>query len=387
VGPLKLALVTPGGFGPGGRKHVIPALVDLAGELARRHEVHVFAFGGSGGVTRHELYGAQIHQLGDPTRLDPPSPPQRARTLVRLAQQLWRELRAAGRGRRFDLFHGFWAAEPGLFAIAAARFQRVPVAVSLGGGEAIWIPEIGYGGAGSRFGQALTAAVFRGAATLTVGSAFARSFLPAAAQARTEIVPLGADVARFEAPVERSPGPPWRLVHVGSINRVKDHRTLLDAFAALRQQLGDVTLDCVGEDTLAGEMQAYARTLPPAVSDAVRFHGFLEREALAALYRGAHLLLLSSRYESQSVAVLEAAAAGVPTVGTAVGLLPTLAPEAAQTVRVGDAQGLAAAAREVLTDEALRRQIGRAAQAFARQHDVRATAAAFERMYSALISG
>jgi glycosyltransferase involved in cell wall biosynthesis len=63
------------------------------------------------------------------------------------------------------------------------------------------------------------------------------------------------------------------------------------------------------------------------------------------------LFVLSSRYESQSLAALEAAACGCPVVGTAVGLLPELlGPQ--QLAPAGDAPALAAAMLRLLRDPA-----------------------------------
>ena len=57
---MKIALVTPGGFSPDGRFDVIPALLALTAELARRHDVHVFAFGGRGQAVRYPSGGASV---------------------------------------------------------------------------------------------------------------------------------------------------------------------------------------------------------------------------------------------------------------------------------------------------------------------------------------
>ena len=154
---------------------------------------------------------------------------------------------------------------------------------------------------------------------------------------------------------------------------------LLAAFARVAAREDDVTLDCAGEDTLSGEIQAHAVAL--GLGARVRFHGFVPNDELAALYRGAHLHVVSSRYESQSVAVLEAAAAGLATVGTAVGLLPALAPDAASIGAPGDAAALADAVVRLLGDAAGRAAMGARAQAFARAHDARFTASAFEATY------
>jgi glycosyltransferase involved in cell wall biosynthesis len=168
-------------------------------------------------------------------------------------------------------------------------------------------------------------------------------------------------------------------VHVANLNEVKDQTTLLRAFRRVVDRLGDVRLDCAGEDALRGEIQAGAIEL--GLGDRVTFHGFLPQQQLAELYRRAHLNVLSSRHESQAVVVLEAASAGLPTVGTRVGLLDTLSPGAASAVPVGDAAALADAITALLADDAAREAMGAAAQAFARAHDVRWTAAAFEAIY------
>jgi glycosyltransferase involved in cell wall biosynthesis len=176
------------------------------------------------------------------------------------------------------------------------------------------------------------------------------------------------------------------LLHVANLNVVKDQDTLLSAFAQVAGRLGgDVTLDCVGADARAGAVQARAQAL--GLGDRIRFHGLLPPDRLAPFYRAAHLLVLSSRYESQGVVVLEAGAAGLPTVGTAVGLLPTLAPRAAQCVPPGQPGALAGAICDLLADDPRRQAMGAAAQEFARAHDGAATARAFEEIYRRLAAG
>ena len=160
---------------------------------------------------------------------------------------------------------------------------------------------------------------------------------------------------------------------------------LLAAMRRLVDRLGDVRLDCVGEDALDGDVQRRAAAL--GLGAHVVFHGFLPQDELAGFYRRAHLNLLASRYESQGVVVLEAAAAGLPTVGTAVGLLPTLAPEAARAVPPGDSGALADAVSGWLLDPAAREAAGAAAQHFANEHDAAWTARTFERLYGALRTG
>ncbi len=360
--------MVPGGFDPGGQQGVIPALLGLAEALARRYDVRVFAAAGRGGVARYRVAGVEVTQRpgGEPA--------------AALARAFWRWTRDAG---PFDVLHAFWADRTALLATAFARAGGAPSVVSIGGGEAVWLADLRYGGAGSIRSRAVMRAALRLAGVVTAGTSFAARPLPPALPARIEIVPLGIDVARFAPPpVPPRAGPPWRLIHVANLNRVKDQPTLLAALRRTVDRLGDVRLDCAGEDTLGGEIQDRARAL--GLGEHVTFHGFVPQARLAALMREAHLNVLSSRHESQAVVVLEAAAAGVPTVGTRVGLLDTLAPGAARAVPVGDAAALGDAIVDLLRDTSAREAMGAAAQAFARAHDLDWTARRFEDLYARL---
>jgi glycosyltransferase involved in cell wall biosynthesis len=85
-----------------------------------------------------------------------------------------------------------------------------------------------------------------------------------------------------------------------------------------------------------------------------------------------------------SAVVLEAAAAGLPTVGTTVGLVAEMAPDRALAVPVGDPKALAQGALDLLRDEQKRLSLGRAAQEFARRYDADWTAGQLEATYAAL---
>jgi glycosyltransferase involved in cell wall biosynthesis len=171
---------------------------------------------------------------------------------------------------------------------------------------------------------------------------------------------------------------------VGSLNRVKDQDTLLRAAARLRDRGVDFHLEIVGEDTLAGAVQRLASELDLAGTgsgDHVEFLGFLPQHLLRLHMEQADLLLVASRHEAGPVAVLEAAVTGVPTVGTAVGLLQEWAPNAAVTVSVGDAEALANETAALLQDEERRLQIAAAAQTLAIAEDADFTARATLDLY------
>jgi glycosyltransferase involved in cell wall biosynthesis len=139
----------------------------------------------------------------------------------------------------------------------------------------------------------------------------------------------------------------------------------------------------VGEDTLNGEMQALSEHLK--LAEIVRFYGFLTQRQLRPLLEDADLMVLSSRHETGPVVALEAAIAGVPTVGTMVGHIAEWAPDAAVAVPVGDCTRLAAAVHQVLDDEDMRLRIAREAHERAVREDADHTAELVTALYARLL--
>jgi glycosyltransferase involved in cell wall biosynthesis len=83
------------------------------------------------------------------------------------------------------------------------------------------------------------------------------------------------------------------------------------------------------------------------IQDFVTFHGKVPHLNLVDYYNAVDLLLVSSLYESQSMVVLEAGACGLPTVGTAVGILSELE-DAVRKVPAQDALAFAQAIMDMI---------------------------------------
>ncbi len=369
---MRIALIVPGvgGYCRDGHERVIPVLLALIQRLAQRHEVLVVPLD-QAERRRYPLLGATVATLG---RTTGPG----AGWLVGL-QRLISVLRYEG--ARPDVLHAFWAGRPGAWAVAAGHLLRVPVVLSIGGGELVWLPQIGYGGHGSWLKRAKTSLVLRMADAV---SACSRYSLGALTETREDALwlPWGVDWKLFDAPVERPPGPPWRLLHVASINQVKDQATLLRAVRLVVDHGITFELDCIGEDTLGGSLQRMSVEL--GLETIVRFHGFKPANQVVPFYRQAHLYVHSSLHESMAAVVLEAAAAGVPTVGTAVGLVAEMAPAAALAVPVQNPEALAKGILALVHNPEERVRLGRAAQQFARTYDADWTVAQFEALYARL---
>jgi glycosyltransferase involved in cell wall biosynthesis len=170
-----------------------------------------------------------------------------------------------------------------------------------------------------------------------------------------------------------------RLVHVASLNPVKDQTTLLHALGQLADRGRDFRLDVVGEDTLGGRIQAL--TVELGLTGRVRFHGFLTHRELRPIVEAAHLAVVSSRHEAGPVVALEAAAVGVPTVGTCVGHISEWNEAAALAVPCQNSAALADALELVLDDEDLRIRLANEALRRAKVADANATSRGFGEIY------
>jgi glycosyltransferase involved in cell wall biosynthesis len=364
---MKVAILVPGGLDRSGEQRVIPALLWLIERLAREVEVHAFAFAPAETYERYELLGAHVHATAKGLRS------VRAGAAV-LAEH--------ARGR-FDVLHAFWASRPGTVAVPLGHMLRIPVIVHFAGGETAALPDIGYGSLCNRRGRLAIRSVLRAATVVTAPS---RPIVEAAARLGREPVRLPLGVARDAwppcPPRPRDTTRPARLIHVASLNHVKDPFTLLGALSRLAERGAAFTLDIVGEDTLHGLVEARAHSL--GIADRVRFAGFRTQSELRPLVLSADLMVMASRHEAGPIAVLEAAMSGVPTAGTAVGHLLEWAGTAAAVAPPGDAEALAHAIDALLQDESRRLALAAAAHVYAVSEDADYTAARVLELYRQL---
>ncbi len=119
----------------------------------------------------------------------------------------------------------------------------------------------------------------------------------------------------------------------------------------------------------------------------VVFHGRVPHPDLKRYYQAADLFVQSSFFESQGMAVLEAAACGVPVAGTATGILPEIVP-AGWTSPVGDPQALADVMSALLANPVDRqRQAAKITANVREQFGVEFTARRLATEYQSLIKG
>jgi polysaccharide biosynthesis protein PelF len=136
---------------------------------------------------------------------------------------------------------------------------------------------------------------------------------------KLRIIPNGIDVAKFAAiPRDDAPRPPTVLM-LGRIVPIKDIRTFIIAIALLRDLVPNVLAILIGPEDEDPEYAGGCRQLVQQLG-AESSINFLGRVPDVLKYLSAvDVLALSSISEAQPMAILEAAAAGLPIVSTDVG--------------------------------------------------------------------
>ena len=117
------------------------------------------------------------------------------------------------------------------------------------------------------------------------------------------------------------------LLFVGAVQRRKDPRAALEAAVDLGMPL--VVAGPEREPELAKELRELGADL----------RGYVEKDELARLYRGAVCLVLPSRYEGFGLPLLEALASGTPVVATPEPALVEVAGDAVVYADAGDLPG------------------------------------------------
>lgn len=174
------------------------------------------------------------------------------------------------------------------------------------------------------------------------------------------------------------------LLHVGSTIERKRIDLLLLIFAAVRTRHPSARLLRVGGDFTA-EQRSLAEKLKLMDSIVVLPH--LDRDDLAAVYRRARLLLLTSSAEGFGLPVLEAQASGIPVVCSDLPVLREAGGNAADYIDPRDAARFAARVGELIEDAALREARRTAGLANAVNFSWTTAARAFHQLYKDLAPG
>jgi glycosyltransferase involved in cell wall biosynthesis len=188
------------------------------------------------------------------------------------------------------------------------------------------------------------------------------------------VIPNGIPIDDYQCP--STPRPVWRreqgfqeedvlFVCAARLEKQKNHAMLLEAFARgpATSRTAHLLLAGDGERRLALEEQA--RQL--GIQGKVRFLGL--RADICEVLAAADIFVLASHSEGNPLSLMEAMAAGLPVVATAVGGVPELIADRASGLLVtpGNVDGLVAAMLKLLQDEETRWMMAAAAAHYAKE--------------------
>ena len=170
---------------------------------------------------------------------------------------------------------------------------------------------------------------------------------------------IDTEIFRRLEEVERVPN---RLVIVGKAqDRKKGVPFLLEAVRLLKDDV-DVNVSVVGSQGPDGYGDRLVEEL--GIGDRVSFTGYLDTQDLVRLYSSAEIAVTASLYEGFGLPAAEAMACGTPVIASRAGALPEIVGDDGSGVLVPPANppALAAAIKDLLSDESLRRRMGEAAR-------------------------
>lgn len=142
---------------------------------------------------------------------------------------------------------------------------------------------------------------------------------------------------------------------------------LLSAIAPILRKSAELTLAIVGKKDPRFLPQLESVVEREGLNGRVRFLGYVGNTGLAALYRGAELLLFSSTYEGFGLPILEAMAFGTPVVTFDTSCIPEIAGGAAELVPLNRPNELVAAVDRILEDPGYARRLAEKGLARARE--------------------
>lgn len=190
---------------------------------------------------------------------------------------------------------------------------------------------------------------------------------------RFEYLPNGVDLERFSAgsrdDTRAAAGlasSELLLLAVANLRPVKNLPLLLRASRRLLERGLTHRVWVVGEGDERRMLEGLSREL--GLNSTVRFLGAVPD--LPARYAAADAFVLTSQFEGMPTVVLEAFAAGLPVVATAVGDVPTLCRDTGLLVPPDDLDALVDALTRVLRDGALREMLSRSAKDVSQRYSI-----------------
>lgn len=170
------------------------------------------------------------------------------------------------------------------------------------------------------------------------------------------------------------------LLYSGRLGVEKRVDVLVRAVAELVKEFPTLTLVATGHGAAEPSLRKLAAQL--GVTRNIRFTGFLSRQALAHVYKAADMFAFMSTSDSQSIALMQAYAAGLPALCADARGLPDFTPkECGFLIEPGNYRALAEKAALLIKDAGLRERMSAAAAAYAQHFAPAKIADEWEQIY------
>ncbi|ATE58392.1 glycosyl transferase family 1 [Actinosynnema pretiosum] len=347
-----------------------------AGLAGRGHDVHVVCLAPGGEPGTERVDGITVHRLRSHRT------PFHRTFRVGVPWQVSKDVAGVLDAVRPDVVHVQAHFVVGRYALRLAAERGIPTAATNH-----FMPENLFGhahvpgwlqGVASRWAWRDLRNVFDVADVVTAPTPRAVSLLHDNGFPRRAVpVSCGIDVDRYRrhpAPANDRP----TVLFVGRLDEEKRVDELLRAAALVPL----VKVDLVGDGSCRAEWERLAREL--GIADRVRFRGFVDEEELLRAYAGADIFCMPGVAELQSLATMEAMAAGKPVVAADAMALPHLCRPGRNgwLFQPGDVAELATRLHALAADPALRARMGAASGELIAAHAIDSTLAAFEGLYA-----
>jgi glycosyltransferase involved in cell wall biosynthesis len=255
----------------------------------------------------------------------------------------------------------FFTFPSGPVALLLKRQLGFRYVISIRGGDAPgYLPELDWY---HRLLRPLRRAILGNASAIVVNSRFLGGLSTRADPFPVQVIPNGVDGEFFSPPATRSRtnNEPFRFLYVGRFRSEKNLGALLDEVAALSQRTAEpFVLDLAGDGPQREHLARQAARL--GLSERLKWHGWVNKEALRELYRRADALVHPSFVEGMSNTILEAMACGLAVIASDIGGNEDLviAGATGRLFRLAEPGGLAAAMAEFLQNPHKAKELGAA---------------------------
>jgi glycosyltransferase involved in cell wall biosynthesis len=177
------------------------------------------------------------------------------------------------------------------------------------------------------------------------------------------VVPNAIDTSAFNVNEPRENRPDTdavRLLFVGAVGKLKGEKDLIKALALLRESEPKLKASFLGYG--AENLQAYCEELK--VEGLIEFLGAVSMDERIKFFKKADVFVLPTYAEAMPMSVIEAMAAGLPTISTTVGGIPELIEDGVDGLLYtpGDVETLAEKISFLLEDKDARIRIGKKAR-------------------------